>query len=249
MKLFNQRNIAVGIIALVIGVVAVFGLTKTFSQSTASVTGNVAAFILNPEGKVDGAILDTGDQVHFGAETGAIVVGQIKIGDALTVTGRAGDKSDYGRELRAETLQINGQTINVIRSKPTRKGKDGKGPKGKKPQPRGDKPEAAPQPPNAENPNSGMSENVAALPVAPRETATANGSVRFVLVGGHGEAWGLILSDGTQVKLPKEVHDANLTFNEQTSVSVEGEAAKSDFGTFIKPTRLTIGDQTFSFNR
>jgi len=32
-------------------------------------------------------------------------------------------------------------------------------------------------------------------------------------------------------------------------VNVEGEAAKSDFGTFIKPTKLTIGDRTFSFNR
>jgi len=249
MKLFNQRNIAVGIIALVIGVFAVFGLTKTFSQSTASVTGNVAAFILNPEGKVDGAILDTGDQVRFGAETGAIVAQQIKVGDALAATGRAGYKSDYGRELRVETLQIGGQTINVIRAKPMPRGdKEGKGPKGKKPAPRDDKPQAAPQPPNVENTNGEMSRNVVP-PVAPRETATANGNVRFVLVGGRGEARGLILSDGTQVMLPKEVHDANLTFNDKTSVSVEGEAAKSDFGRFIRPTRLTIGDQTFSFNR
>ncbi len=247
MKFLNTRNIIVSIVALGIGVLAVFGIAKAFGSSTESVTGNVAAFILNAEGKVDGAILDTGDQVHFGAETGAIVTQQIKVGDALTVTGRAGYKSDYGREFHAETLQISGNTITVVRakSKPHGKGKEhgDKKPKGKKPLPRDEKSEA-PQP-IVENPTA---ENILPQP-APRETMTANGNVRFVLVGKKGEAKGLILSDGTQLKLSKEVKDANLTFTEQTTVNVEGESAKSDFGAFIKPTKLTIGDQTFSFNR
>lgn len=260
MKLFYKRNIAVGIVALVIGVIAVFGISKAFSSSAESVTGNISAFVLNPDGKVDGAILDTGDQVRFGAETGALVTQQIKIGDQLVVTGRAGSKSDYGREFHAKTLQIGGNTINVMHSKakPHGKGKGGrerggdKGHRGGKPSPRDEKPAAAPQP-NAENPaGDEKSENVAP-PVEPqlatRETVTANGNVRFVIVGKGGEARGLILSDGTQVALPKQVKGASLTFSEQTVVNVEGEAAKSDFGTFIKPIRLTIGDQTFSFNR
>jgi hypothetical protein len=171
------------------------------------------------------------------------------------VTGRGGDKSDYGREFKAETLQIGEQTITVVRVKPRDKGKKHgeKEPKGKKPSPpnKGEKPLSpnerpadAPMPPNAANPTG---ENIP--PPAPRETMTANGSVRFVLVGKKGEAKGLILSDGTQVALAKEVKDANLTFNGQTSISVEGEAAKGDFGVFIKPTKLTIGSRTFSFNR
>jgi len=120
---------------------------------------------------------------------------------------------------------------------------DDKGPKGKKPLPPGERPNA-PQT-NIENP---VGESIPPPPV-PRETMTANGNVRFVLVGRGGEARGLILSDGTQVALPKEVKDSNLTFNGQTMVNVEGEAAKSEFGTFIKLTKLTIGDQTFSVNR
>lgn len=260
MKLFNTRNIVVGIVALVMGVMAVFGISRAFSASTENVTGNVSAFILNPEGKVDGAILDTGDQVRFGAETGALVAQQIKVGDELSVSGRAGSKSDYGREFHAKTLQIGGNTINVMHSKgkPHGKGKGGrerrgdKGHRGEKPSPRDENLETAPQP-NAENPaGDEMRENVA-QPVDPqpaaRETVTANGNVRFVIVGKGGEARGLILSDGTQIALPKEVKKASVTFNEQTVVNVEGEAAKSDFGTFIKPIRLTIGDQTFSFNR
>ncbi len=255
MKLFYKRNLAVGIIALVIGVFAVFGISQTLRQSTEKVTGNITAFVLNSEGKVDGAILDTGDQVSFGAETGAIVTQQLKLGDQLSVTGRAGDKSVYGREFHAETLQIGENTITVVRAKlkPHGKGKDtgDKKPKGKKPAPRDEKPEASQ--PNVENPIGDVRrENVPPIvqpQFAPRETMTANGTVRFVLVGKRGEAKNLILSDGTQFKLPKEVHDANLTFNEQTSVSVEGEAAKSDFGTFIKLTKLTIGDRIFSFNR
>ncbi len=261
MKLFNKRNIAVGIVALVIGVMAVFGISKAFNSRTESVTGNVAAFVLNPEGKVDGAILDTGDQVSFGAETGLLVTQQIKVGDRLLVTGRAGSKSDYGREFRAETVQIGDSIINVIHPKPMPRegrGRSGrerggdKGQKGRKPMPPRDERPDAPQP-NAENPvgedNRENGEQPVESQFEPRETVTANGNVRFVLVGKGGEARGLILSDGTQVALPKEVKKASLTFSEQTVINVEGEAAKSDFGTFIKPIHLTIGDRAFSFNR
>lgn len=259
MKLFYKRNIAVGIIALALGVFAVFTIAKTFGQTSSSVIGKVTAFILNPEGKPDGAVLDTGDQVHFGAETGALVAEQIKVGDALTVTGHAGYKSDYGRELRAETLQIGGQTINVIHAKPKppRGGGEGdkpKGPKGERRPPRpGDEKMPPPAPSNATAPIAPDNADAPVPPmpssIAPRATMMASGTIKTVLVGGRGEARGLILSDGTQVMLPKETVDAGLTFNEQTQVNAEGEAAKSDFGAFLKPTRLTIGDQTFSFNR
>ena len=265
MKLFYKRNVAVGIIALALGVFAVLATAKTFGQSQTTVTGNITAFVLNPEGKPDGAVLDTGDQVRFGAETGALVAGQIKIGDQITVAGHAGSKSDYGRELRAETVQFNGQTINVIHAKPKpprgeNKGDKPKSPKGERraPRPEDEKMpptengEASVSPPAAIDANAPNNADAPVAPPvipAPRETLTANGTVKTVLVGGKGEARGLILSDGTQIALPKEVADKNLTFNEQTSVAVEGEAAKSEFGIFVRPVRLSIGDQTFSFNR
>ena len=84
---------------------------------------------------------------------------------------------------------------------------------------------------------------------APKETAKAASSVKYVLVGGKGEARGLILADGTQIDLPKEVKDAELIFSAATRVAVEGEISRSAFGAFIKPNALTIDNQTFSFNR
>lgn len=268
MKFISKRNIIVSLIALIIGICAVAGLGKVFHRSSVSVSGKVTTFILNPEGRVDGAILDTGDQVHFGMETGEIVTGQVKIGDTLTATGHAGTKSDYGRELRAESLQIGDQTITVLHSKPKppRGGKGDDKPKRRpgddrrpKPRPGDDKMPPPPPPPakdgDAPKPDD-MDEADVPPPPAPAQpelqaaaAANANGQVQFVLVGGRGEARGLILSGGEQIDLPREVVDAGLTFTQETQVSVEGEFAQSDFGKFIRPARITIGNQTFSFNR
>lgn len=262
MKFINKKSIAIGIITLALGVLAACATatTRGWFDSSTSVEGTIIAFILNPEGKPDGAVLDTGDQVHFGAETGAILVQQIKIGDRLAATGHAGTKSDYGREVRAETLQIGDQTITVLHSKPPRDGDKPKPGDKRRPKPRpGDDkmppPPAAPDDANAPKPDDATApkpESNQPLQVAPipAQTASASGNVRFVLVGGRGEARGLILSTGEQIALPKEVADnSDLKFNQDTQASAEGEAAKTEFGTFIRPTRLTVGNQTFSFNR
>ena len=257
MKIFSKKNITVSLIALVIGVSAVFGVAKIFRQSTTSVTGNITAFILSPEGKVDGAVLDTGGQINFGMETGEIVTGQVKIGDTLTATGHAGTKSDYGRELRSESLQIGDQTITVLHSKP-RPPRDGDKPKlprpgderGPKPRPEAGKmPPLADDPKDADAPKPDDANALNVPPPAPMPTATVSGQVKIVLVGGRGEARGLILDSGEQIALPKEVNDSSLTFDQQTKVNAEGEAMQTDFGIFIRPTRLSIGNQTFSFNR
>lgn len=76
MKFINKKYITVGILTLALGVLAAFAATKTLWNQSATAQGKVVAFILNPEGKTDGAILDTGDQIHFGAETGALIVQQ-----------------------------------------------------------------------------------------------------------------------------------------------------------------------------
>lgn len=266
-KLFKSRNIAIAIITLAIGTFAAFGAAKIFFSQTTTVSGTVASFILNPEGKIDGAVLNTGDQVHFGAETGEVVASQVKVGDALSATGRAGSKSDYGRELRAETLQIGDQTINISPAKPRpprdeqkpslRPGDDPK----RGPRPDDDKMPSAPdaKAPDAKASIAAPAPDAADAPApdakapvppppAPVQTVSAQGQVQTVLVGAKGEPRGLILSGDEQVDLPKEVSDANLTFNQGTEVSVEGESAKGNSGTFIRPMRLTIGNQTFSFN-
>ncbi|MGI8469019.1 MAG: hypothetical protein ACR2N3_11275 [Pyrinomonadaceae bacterium] len=254
MKFINKRYITIGILTLSVGVLAACAAAKTWWDSTTTVQGKVVTFILNPQGKIDGAVLDTGDQVRFGAETGEIAARQIKIGDALSATGRAGEKSDYGRELRAESLQIGDQTITVLNSKP-------KPPRDGERKPRHDDDKMPPAPDTADAPQSNVAPpatadanapapNPASPPAPiPMQTASVSGQAQIVLVGAKGEPRGLILSTGEQIDLPREVIETGLTFNQGTQISVEGEAAKSDFGTFIHPTRLTVGNQTFSFNR
>lgn len=255
-KFLNGRNIAIGIITLALGVLVAVGIGKAFVFRTTSVSGNIVSFVLNPEGKVDGAILDTGDQIKFGEQTGELVASQIKIGDALSASGDAGSSTDYGRELRAKTLQIGEQTITVASGAP-RPPKHDK-PRGDRPHPPrppkdGDAPRPelrdAPKPEAGNAPQPEMNNGEAPPAPTSKETAKATSNVKFVLVGGKGEARGLILADGTQIDLPKEVKDAELTFSDATQIAVEGEISRGSFGAFIKPNVLTIDNQTFSFNR
>ncbi|HRH44852.1 MAG TPA: helix-turn-helix domain-containing protein [Pyrinomonadaceae bacterium] len=69
-RFLKGKNIVIGIITLVIGVAAVIGIARVWSLQTTTINGNVVSFIINPEGKVDGVILDSGDQVNFGTQTG-----------------------------------------------------------------------------------------------------------------------------------------------------------------------------------
>lgn len=243
-KIFNGRNIAIAVMTLALGTFVAFGAAKAFFGKTETITGNVVSFILSPEGKVDGAILDTGDQVKFGAETGEVVTANLQIGSALTATGDAGTKSDYGREFHAKTLQIGDQTITIAKPK----GPKDSGPKPPKP-PKGDrkgpKEGEKPLPPDAE-----MNREEMPKPEVPAaETAKISGNVKYVLVNREGEPRGLILANGEQLSLGKEVEDANLSFDQNTSVSVEGEIAKGQFGTFVRPKVLSVGNQTFTFGR
>jgi len=253
-KFFNGRNIAIAVITLALGTFVAFGAAKAFFGKTETITGNVVSFILNPEGKVDGAILDTGDQVKFGAETGEVVTAKLQIGSALTATGHAGTSSDYGREFHAQTLQIGDQTI-TIAGKP-------KAPKGDKPRPPKDREKAPkndkrPLPPNGEMtdekplpPDAEMNREEMPKPdVAATETAKLSGSVKYVLVNREGKPRGLILANGEQLNLGKEVEDSNLSFDRNTNVNVEGEIVKGQFGTFLRPKVLSVGDQTFTFGR
>lgn len=250
-KIFNGRNIAIAIITLAIGTFVALGVSNLVFDRTETVSGNVVSFILNPEGKVDGAILDTGDQVKFGIEAGEIVTANLQIGNQLTATGRGGTKSDYGREFHAESLQIGGQTI-TIAGKPN-------GPKDDKPHPprglQGDKPKGPREdrlmPPNAErNEEKALPPDAENAPEAnrpPAETVKISGNVKFVLVNRDGEPRGLILTSGEQLHLGREVEEAALTFDQNTSVSAEGKIAKGQFGSFVTAKVLTVGSQTFTF--
>ena len=256
-KNFNARNIAIAIITLAIGTFVALGASKLFFNSTTTVTGNVVSFVLNPKGEVDGAILDTGDQVKFGPETGAVVTSNVQVGGQLTATGHAGTSSNYGREFHAETLQIGDQTITIAKGKKgpkedgeksPREDKRRRGPKGNK-GPRDDERRRPNDEMNGEKPSAPDAENAPDVNRPQAETATVSGTVKFVLVNKDGNPRGVILASGEQMKLGKEVENANLTIDQNTTVTATGEVKKGSFGAFLRPQTLTIGNQTFTFNR
>lgn len=244
-KFFKGRNLIIGLVTLALGLIVAVGIGKISSAQSSTVTGKINAFTLNPEGKVDGAILDTGDQIKFGPETGAEVTASVGIGGTLTATGNAGTGSNYGREFHAQSLQIGDKTI-TIAHKP--KAKDGKreggrhdGEKGKR---RGGK--------DRERGGENADKSEDAAPDADRpqaETAQISGTVKYVLVNREGNPRGVILAGGEQLNLGREVEKAGPAFDENTNIAAQGEIVKSEFGTFVKADTLTIGNQTFTFNR
>lgn len=255
-KFFNARNIAIAVLTLALGSFVAVGAARLFFGTTETISGNITSFILNREGRVDGAILDTGDQIKFGAEAGDVVTANAQPGTPLTATGRAGKRSNYGREFHASSLQLGEQTITIASGRP-------KGPKGPK-EPKDGRPHRPHPPKDGDRGPRGSKddENERPLPPdeaeiadanadkpSPVETANVSGSVKFVLVNKDGEPRGLILAGGEQFALGKEVEDADLSFDENTSVGATGEIVKTPFGTVLRPKVLTVGQQTFTFDR
>lgn len=122
MSVFSKRNLLVGIATLVIGVsvsAAIWGVPR-FMRRSSAVKSQVSAYLLDDRGEVNGLLLASGDQLRFSPQTGAVVGSQIKVGDEVTVSGHAGSKSSYGREVRVEQISANGHTIVEAEAGPPR---------------------------------------------------------------------------------------------------------------------------------
>jgi hypothetical protein len=225
MRLFAKKNVAALIAAFVIGLAAVatvFGLSF-YQTQIATVTGKINQFLLGARGEVNGFVLDTGEQVRFSPETGAVVLQFAKTGDEIAATGKAGTKTVYGQAFHAEKLIVNNQTITEIHEPK----------KGKPHPPKGDKPQPENQP-EAQN----------------GDELTASGAIKMFLVTPRGDVDGLILTSGEQLRFsPKvgyQITSANIGSN--ANVTVAGHGAKTEHGTVIRAEKLTIGNQTFSLN-
>ena len=258
MSLFSKRRLLVGISTFALGIgifAAVWGMPG-FRTSTTTVKSQVTAYLLDDGGAVNGLLLASGDQLHFGPQTGEAVAAQIKVGDEVTATGRAGTKTDYGREVRVEQISANGRTITEAKSGPKRpRGpRDRRGPKDSGPQtePRAEpaQPEAKAEPNVAQagEADTGRTENRQA---APPETFKAAGTIRAHLVNGRGGVDGLVLSGGEQVRFSPKVGQLVIAAERgaDTLVSVEGAAVRNERGTVLRPTLITVGDQTIALGR
>lgn len=269
MSVFNKRNLLIGLATFVIAVgatAAIWGVTKAKKRST-TIKSQVSTYLLDERGAVNGLLLSSGDQLHFSPETGTIVASQIKIGDEVSATGHAGSQTSYGREIRVEQLSANGRTILEVHGKKPRKHDRDHGARN-----HGDR-DRAPGPSNATapigtggetttetprvqsgDPSSSPAQNAlpstAAVPEPTPEVIKASGTIRVHLVNGHGDVNGLILSSGEQVRISPKVGKLIVAAEQgpTTQVSVEGSVVRKDLGTVIRPTYITVGNQTITLS-
>lgn len=77
-------------------------------MTTASVSGQVARWLVNPNGEADGLLLADGTQIAFAPHLSASVTALAKVGDRIDATGwRAGDAG----ALRAQEIRANGRAV------------------------------------------------------------------------------------------------------------------------------------------
>lgn len=279
MSVFRKRNLLVALATFVIGVsafAAIWGVPRFLRRNT-SINSSVSAYLLDDQGEVDGLLLASGDQLHFSTQTGAIVASQIKVGDTITASGRAGSQSNYGREVRVEQISANGrQIVEGQAGPPHSRGPHGK-PGSRDGQERGDRrgvrgerDAGVAQPPTAGTPKGeeskptepnratqsdadrGPAENALLEPALPLpEIFKAAGTIQAHLVNGHGEVDGLLLSGGEQVRFSPHVGELVVTAEQgtPTQVSVEGHGVHNQRGTVIRPTQITVGNQTIALGR
>lgn len=258
MSLFSRRNLLAGISAFIIGIgayAAIWGM-PTFLTPGITTKSQVTAYLLDDRGTVNGLLLASGDQLHFSQQTGEAVTTQIKVGDELTATGRAGSKSNYGREVRVKQISANGRTIIEAKSGPKHSrephGRRSSKGDGDRPAPIGATTQFTAKTEQSVVPDSVAGadkvENVApALP----ETFKAVGTIKVHLVNGRGDVNGLILSTGEQIRFSPKVGQLIVAAEqgEDTPVSLEGTGVKTERGTVILPARITVGTQTIALGR
>lgn len=271
MSVLKKRNLLIAVATLVVIVgacAAIWGVPKLMHRST-TVTSQVTTYLLDDHGEVNGLLLASGDQLRFSTQTGAIVAAQIKVGDQVTATGHAGTKTSFGREVKVEKISANGRTIIEAEVGPPHPPgpKDKPGPRDRKDREdrldRDGRSNDARGPsdtqsgmkgPNSATANEPNSEAAAkALPTsspAP-EIFKASGTIGTHLVNGHGDVDGIILSGAEQLRFSPKVGDLILAAEQgaSTQVSVEGEGVRNERGIVIRPTQITVGNQTIALKR
>lgn len=256
MSLYSKRSVLVGIAALIIGIAtfaAIWG-TPSFGTSSTTLKGQVAAYLLDDSGAVEGLLLTSGDQLRFNSQTGQAVSAQIKVGDEVTATGRAGEQSNYGRELRVEQISAGGHTI--IEAKQKRKRPHGKreakdhGDRNAEP-PQTSAPAEATTDSNAAPGSNAEANKPESVQPTPVELLKAAGTIKAHLVNAHGDVIGLIMSGGEQMRFSAKVGEMVVASEQgaDTQVIVEGTGVRNERGTVIRPSLITIGNKTITLGR
>lgn len=145
---YQDKRLMLG--AAVIVAVMLIAVTRARAvqewYQTVTVHGRVTLFLLDDQARVEGLLLDEGSQVHFDPGMAAVIIDRVTTGDALSVVGRGGRSSSFGRVVHATELTINGQTLATTYDGPRH---------GPPPEPRGSRGPHGPQRGNAPPPPDG----------------------------------------------------------------------------------------------
>ena len=177
-----------------------------------AIKGSVAEYSLTPRGDVDGLILKDGTEIHLPPHLGAQLVFVAKPGDAVTIHGLRAREVAMVQAMQV-TNDATGQS--VTDAGPVdgpREGRDG--PKGR---------------PGAEHgPGHGPGREMRGTPM------DAQGAVKQLLHGPRGEVNGVLLADGTIVRMPPpEAQRLQAQLAVGQAVFVRGDGMSSALGRVV----------------
>jgi hypothetical protein len=177
------------------GAVALIGIGMAFAQAPLfdpqqlpTYKGQVQLFTLTPRGDIDGMILADGTEVKTPPHLSTQIAFAVKLGDAVTIHGLKAAALPLVQALSV-TDDATGKT--VVDSGPPGPGRDAGPPP--PPPPGAAGPDAGPPPPPPGEAAGGA--------MGPGTTEVA-GRVRMALHGPRGDVNGVLLEDGTMLRLP-----------------------------------------------
>ncbi len=182
-----------------------------------TVKGKVAQYDLTPRGDVDGLILDDGTEVHFPPHLGTEIVAVVKPGDAVTVHG-----------LKARALPLV-QAMSVTADASGKTVQDNGPPGGAPGGPMGG--------PGGHGPHHGHPPGP--MMMGGSQKMTAQGTIKAQLHGPRGDLNGVLLNDGTIVKLPPpEAARLGDEIKTGQTIYVEGNGFKNVLGTLVMARQI-----------
>lgn len=214
---------------LATGLLTAGGMGAAFAQRATlydpaqlpAIKGKVTQYDLTPRGDVDGLLLDDGTQVHFPPHLGTEIVAVIKPGDAVTVHG-----------LKARALPLV-QAMSVTADASGKTVQDDGPPGG----PHGMRPPGGPGGPGPMGHGPGGPGGPGPMGhglMGRGEPMTAQGTVKAALYGPRGDVNGVLLDNGTIVRLPPpEAARLGDQLKAGQTVAVRGHGFSNNLGTVV----------------
>lgn len=180
MRIPSSKRFRVALLAATLmasaGGIAAAQMTPTYDPSQLpTIKGKVAEYSLTPRGDVDGLILDDGTQIHLSPHLGTQLVFAVKPGDAVTVHGLKAREIPLVQAMQV-TNDASGQSVTDT------------GPPSGGPSPKHDR--------------KGKKDHGPGPRAAAGEPMQAQGPIKAQLHGPRGDLNGVLLADGTLVRLP-----------------------------------------------